>query len=170
MSRFLVLAFMCFFLFACADHVRSSVSLAQLDVDMAINDMGQNHLLAAKAQLLQALQVDADDAEVQAAWGYYLALTSDESDALLAYQKALALCPDDAQINDDYAVFLYHSGHYQEALKYFLVAARDPHYLYSALAYQNASLAAKKLGMADLAYQYALDAQRQGLDEKKPSL
>jgi type IV pilus assembly protein PilF len=158
--KIIILSFLSLFLCACVSS--QNQALANIDMQIGLDDLAVHDYVASKSELLQALQLDQDDAYVQAAWGYYLSMVGDFNNADLAYQKALSLAPDDAQIKDDYAVFLYRSGDYADALKYFVMVAQDEHYVYSALAYQNASLAAKQLGNVQLAQIYASEARKQG--------
>jgi type IV pilus assembly protein PilF len=157
------------FLSACAvQNVNSTElnNLAEINVNLGLYELKQNHTLLAKDYLLQALKLDPLNVHAQAAWGYYLMDVGDEAGADAAYTKALNLAPDDSEVQNDYAVFLYKEGHYQEALQYFLKAAGNEHYLYSGLAYQNASLAAQKLGNSALANIYMQDAERAGFGAK----
>ena len=136
-------------------------ALAKVELKMALIALEQQQILAAKARLLWALQLAPNDPEINVAWGHYLAITGNTAAASSAYQKALNEAPNSAEIQDDYAVFLYREGRYQQALAYFLKAARQQSYLYSAIAYQNASFAAEKLGESNLAVHYQSKAQQE---------
>jgi type IV pilus assembly protein PilF len=143
------------FLSACTEvSVQQKQSLAHIDVALAFIALQQHNSMNAKAKILTALQLAPQDANVQAAWGYYLAWVGDEANAARVYQYALRLAPGDSQILNDYAVFLYQQGQYARALQYFLRVAEDETYLYTGGAYHNASLAATKLGELALAKEY----------------
>jgi type IV pilus assembly protein PilF len=146
MFKVCLLTAVCLMVSACASSSPQEVNLAQLDVNLGLDALKSGDPLNAKAKLLEALQLAPQDAEVQAAWGYYLAAMHDVGEARAAYQDAINLAPNDPEIQNDYAVFLYQQKEYSEALIYFLRAAHNEHYLYSGLAYENASLAALHLG------------------------
>jgi len=139
-------------------------ALAEIDMQLGLQDLNQHQPLAAKAELLQALTLAPQNAEIHAAWGYYLENTGAIAAASAAYAQALNLAPQNPQLVDEYAVFLYRQGQYQTALHYFLKAAGHPTYLYTAVAYQNASLAAAKLGDQIAARKYRQQAL-QGLPD-----
>lgn len=123
-------------------------------MNLGLDALAKGDPLTAKAQLLDALALNAENAQIEAAWGYYLMKTGDITHAALAYQKAIKLAPANAQIQNDYAVFLYQQQKYRQALSYFLKAAEDETYLYSGLAYENASLTAQHLGDVNAAQIY----------------
>lgn len=152
-----VVVFISLFLCGCASSALSPTqanNLAQIDVSLAVDALAHNDPFTAKEKLLSALQLAPNSSSVQAAWGYYLWHVGDLANADQAYARALALAPDDPQIQDDYAVFLYQEKKYAQALPYFLKAAMNENYLYTGLAYQNASLTASHLGDAKLAAFY----------------
>ncbi len=157
MINIIVVVFLSLYLSGCASSMIDAAqanNLAQIDVALAVDALAQNDPLMAKAKLLSALQLAPDSPSVQAAWGYYLWRVGDVASADQAYARALSLAPDDPQIEDDYAAFLYHQQHYAQALPYFVKAASNENYLYTGLAYQNASLTASHLGDAKLAALY----------------
>lgn len=150
---------LCWILSACTVDTQNQKDLAEIDANLALMDLQHQEEMAGKAKLLEALQLAPQDASVLAAWGYYLASVGDMNDAREAYEHALNLAPLDPQIEDDYAVFLYQQKDYQGALSYFLQAAHNEHYLYSGLAYQNASFAAAHLGDVAAAKEYQEKAE-----------
>ncbi len=157
MVKLIVVIFISLCLSGCASSAidpAQANNLAQIDVALAVDALAQNDPLTAKAKLLSALQLTPNSPSVQAAWGYYLWRVGDVVHADQAYARALSLAPDDPQIQDDYAVFLYQEEKYAQALPYFLKAAMNENYLYTGLAYQNASLTASHLGDAKLAALY----------------
>lgn len=134
--------------------------LAEIDANLALVNLTQHKQLPAKAELLAALKLAPDDAKILVVWGYYLAKTGDSNAAAQAYQQAMRLAPDDPEIQEDYAAFLYEQKDYVLALNYFLTAAENEHYLYAGLAYKNASLAAKNLGQIAEAERYQQKAEK----------
>jgi type IV pilus assembly protein PilF len=130
------------------------------NMQLGLAYLKQGNRQRAKQKLLTALEQNPNSPYTNEALGYYFEQTKELNQAEFYYNKALQLTPNSGAILNNYGSFLCHQKRYTEANVYFLKAAQDPHYLNTALAYENAgicALAAKKPQTAKKYFEIALE-------------
>lgn len=115
---------------------------AAYNTQLGMAYMKQGDMPRAKRKLLTALELNQNSPDVNAAMAYYLEKTGDVKEARMYYQKALSLSFNSGAQLNNYGTFLCRQANYQEAENFFLKAAKDIHYIYTAAAYENAGLCA----------------------------
>lgn len=136
------------------DSSKLNPNAATTNVELGLAYLHQGDVVRAKSKLLLALDQSPNDAMVQDAFGYFLEVTGRSELAEEYYLRAIHFAKDRGAAWNNYGAFLYRQKKYQSAMKYFLLAAQDLHYLQVATAYKNAGYAAKKLHQEQLANQY----------------
>ena len=131
-----------------------NTQLAEIDTELALLDLNQHQPEQARMHLLDANQLAMHDPMVLAGEGFYDLAIHENAAAAVLYQEAIARAPQQADIQDDYGVFLYRMQQFAQALPYFLKAASNPENLYAAEAFQNAAMTELKLGNQAAAAQY----------------
>lgn len=115
---------------------------ALLNIQLGLNYLKQGDRPKAKQKLLTALDEAPKSADAHAAMAYYLEQTNEIRQSEAYYSKAIAYSHNaGAQLNN-YGAFLCRHGEYYKAETYFLNAIKDPRYLNTAAAYENAGLCA----------------------------
>lgn len=99
----------------------------------------------AQQKLLLAEQQAPQDPLVQDTLGYFYEQSGELNKAEQYYQRALRIAPHDGAVQNNYATFLCRQKDYQLALKHFLLATQDHHYLHPAEAYENAGRCAARI-------------------------
>lgn len=152
--------FILLFLSGCilVDNQRNNVLAAHANAKLGMAYLQQDQVDVAKSKLLLALKQASCDTKVHDALGYFFAHTGESTLAEEHYLYALKYAYEKGPVCHNYGAFLYQHNRYKEALKYFLLAARDINYLFVAAAYSDASMAALKLKQSKLARQYYQDA------------
>jgi type IV pilus assembly protein PilF len=160
MLRLLLILFFSFFLIGCSSttNFKYNIEAANINARLGMAYLQQNKIELAKKKLLLALKQAPQDVKVHGALGYFFAHTGESALAEKHYLFAIKYAYEKGAIWNDYGIFLYQQNRYQEALKYFLLAAEDLNYLSVAKAYANASEAAMKLKQNKLAQQYRKNA------------
>jgi type IV pilus assembly protein PilF len=160
MLKFLLIFYLIFFLTACSSTTNSkyNIEAATINAKLGTAYLQQNKIELAKKKLLLALKQAPHDTKVHDALGYFFAHTGEPILAEKHYLYAIKQADEKGISWHSYGLFLYQQTRYQEALNYFLLAARDVNYLSVAKAYANASKAAVKLKQDKLAQQYRKNA------------
>lgn len=135
-----------------------NIEAANINAKLGVAYLEQNKIELAKNKLLIAFKQAPYNAKVCAALGYFFAHTGEPVLAEKYYLYAIKYADEKGEVWHNYGLFLYQQDHFQEALKYFLLAAKDINYLYVAKAYADASVAALKLKQNNLAQQYRREA------------
>jgi len=159
--KFLLIIFAgLFFLTGCGltANQKYNIEAANINAKLGLAYLQQNNIELAKNKLLIAYEQAPIDAKVNAALGYFFSVTGEPVLAEKYYLNAIKHGVEKGSVWHNYGLFLYQQNRYREALKYFLLAAKDINYLFVAKAYADASGAALKLGQKNLAQQYHNDA------------
>jgi type IV pilus assembly protein PilF len=135
-----------------------NVEAASINAKLGVAYLEQDKIEQAKNKLLIAFKQAPHDAKVHAALGYFFAHTGEPVLAEGYYLYAIKHADEKGAVWHDYGLFLYQQNRFQEAVKYFLLAAKDINYLYVAKAYADASAVALKLEQNNLAQQYRREA------------
>lgn len=124
---------------------------AQYNVQLGVSYLQQGDLPRAKQKILLATVQDPESVAAWNSMAYYMQTVGDNAAAEKAYQKALALKPNQGDTLNNYGVFLCQQGKPKAAISYFQEATQDPAYVTTAQAYENAGLCALKIPNSSLA-------------------
>jgi type IV pilus assembly protein PilF len=127
---------------------------ATANIQLGFAYLHQGDAVTAKQKLLLALQQAPHYPAPWYAMGYFLQRQGDSQAADHYYRRAVDLAPQNGAAQNNYGVFLCRTGHYREAVKHLLLAARSINYLHTANAYENAGVCALKIPERKLALQY----------------
>lgn len=161
MIRIFIIVFSSLFLlFGCnlTTNQKYNVEAANINAELGLAYLQQNKIELAKTKLLTALKQAPYDAKANTALGDFFAHTGEPAMAEKYYLYAVKYAHEKDACWHSYGAFLYRQNRYTEALKYFLLAAKDVNYLFVAKAYADASDTALKLKQDNLAKQYRKDA------------
>jgi len=122
-----------------ADLEEASRINAQLGISYARDGRFQ----LAQDKLERAIDQDPGNATAHATLAYVYQQRDDVALAERHYRRALSLNPDDANIRNNFGVFLCGHNKLREAEEHFLAAARDRHYANPETAWTNAGLCFK---------------------------
>lgn len=120
---------------------------ANLNVELGLAYLKQNNLSLAKEKLLRAIEIAPQNYLANDAYAYFLEKNADSKTAEKYYIKAIkfADAKNKGAAYNNYGTFLYRQKRYNEALKYFLLAANDPNYLNFAIAKKNITKVKNKI-------------------------
>lgn len=143
------------------DEVKSSVNpkAAAFNTRLGLAYMQQGEIQRAKRKLIMAIQQAPNAPDTNDAMAYFLEYTGDLKEAENYYRKAIAAAPNTGAVLNNYGAFLCRQGKYQQAEQYFMQAVKDPNYVNTAGAYENAGLCAysnKDLSLAKTYFEKAL--------------
>ena len=113
---------------------------AVYNVQLGVTYMNQGDLERAKDKLDRALGQDPNSADVHSARATLFARLGNKDKADAEFRSALRLAPHDPRMVNNYAVYLCQNGRYDEGVKHFLEAARNPLYPTPEGAYTNAGV------------------------------
>jgi type IV pilus assembly protein PilF len=154
-TKIIFLFVLLLFLYSCASTENiSDKNSAMINTKLGLAYFEEGKIKTAKEKLLLANQRDPRNFLTLDALGYFYQKTGNSKLAENYYLSAIKNADGDGAALNNYGNFLYQEKRYQEALAYFLKAAKTLSYLNVSLAYQNAGFAAKALGENDLAKQY----------------
>lgn len=134
--------------------------LAQIRSQLAVEYARIGNLKAALDNANQAVQADASYVAAYVARAYVLGLLQQNDQAEQDFRRALQLDPANSAANNNYGLFLCENGRVQDSLPLFLKALANPLYDSPQSAYLNLGRCSLKLGQADKANEYLLDALR----------
>ncbi|MBC3766235.1 type IV pilus biogenesis/stability protein PilW [Neptunicella marina] len=127
------------------DHIEAAKTRISLGLTYLKND----NYKQAKFNLDKALQFAPKLADTHLGLGYYYQHVGENALADQAYQTALKLKPNDADIANSYGAFLCQAGKYPQAKKYFLQAINTPDYIRAAETYENLALCSQNDGQVE---------------------
>ena len=126
-----------------AQQESSLVTAARLNAQLAVAYLEKNDVGVAQEKLDRALSQNPRDPEVQTAAGLLYERLQDVAKADKAYSMAVKLDPNNAQRQNNYAVFQCRRGKWAAGQKLFEDAARNPAYSTPEVAYANAGVCAR---------------------------
>lgn len=140
---------------------KQNITAAGYNVQLGLAYLRQAKMPQAKAKFLKALQQAPNWPAAQEAMAYFLEITGDKQAAENYYLQAIKLAPSDGAALNNYGTFLCRVKRQQVAEKMFLLAIKNPNYLNSAAAYENAGLCALTLPNIAAAQYYFQKALQQ---------
>lgn len=114
---------------------------ANINMRLGLNYLSKGNVKEAKSKLFLALSKDQKNYEIHDAIGYLFEKSGENSLAEQYYLKGIKLASKNGAAYNNYGAFLYRQKRYSLAVKYFLIAANDTHYMNAAVAYKNAQIA-----------------------------
>ena len=118
---------------------------ANINLQLALDYLKENHLPLAHKKLLLAEQQAPKLSRVYTLKGYYFALVGQMDEANLSYLKALKLSKNSPEIQNSYGVFLCRAGKYQQGITLMRQAIANSQFTKTGLAYQNIGLCAMSM-------------------------
>jgi type IV pilus assembly protein PilF len=118
---------------------------AKINVRLGLAYLDRDDISRAKQKFLLALELSPKIPEPWYAMGYFQEKTGNMEEAQNYYLKAVKLGRGRGDSLNNYGTFLCRQGNYKDSIDYFLKAVKDPKYLDSAAAYENAGLCARKI-------------------------
>ena len=120
----------------------NDVARSRTNLGLAYLEHGQWQ--RARQNIEIALQAAPDNVHAHVGLAYYLQKVNEDNQAMLQYEKALSLAPNEPDLLNNYGVFLCHIGEYAKAEKAFLRAIKQKGYYKLSVSYENAGLCAIK--------------------------
>lgn len=130
------------------------LTAARINVRLGMAYLERDDILRAKQKFLLALEEAPTIPETSYAMAYFLEKTDNKVEAKKYYLKAIALAPTRGDTLNNYGTFLCRNKDYRESITYFSKAIKDPNYLETAAAYENAGICARKIPDRLLAEKY----------------
>lgn len=118
------------------------IEAARTRVALGLRYLQNGDPAQAKYNLTKAKQHAPHLAEVHYSLAYYYQRVNEPELAEESYRNALRYGPHDGSTMNNYGVFLCQQKRYDEAIKQFMTAVREPTYIRVADAYENAGLCA----------------------------
>ncbi len=129
-------------------------------VQLGVGYLQQGATERAKAPLQKALDIDASNADANAALAMVFQIEMEPELADKHYRRALSESDNATRILNNYGSFLYDQKRYAEAYEYFQKAAADNMYPGRSRVFENLGLTALKLNQRDKAKQHFQKALR----------
>jgi type IV pilus assembly protein PilF len=136
------------------DREESPRDAAAYNAQLAIAYLKQGNLAAAQEKIDRALSQDSQNAKVRTTAGLIYDRLGDDKKAESYLSSAVRLAPDDPDVLNNYGVYLCRNGKAKEGARQFVKAASNRLYRTPEIAYNNAGLCMKKVGMTAEAQQY----------------
>jgi type IV pilus assembly protein PilF len=130
------------------------IKASKTRVSLGLTYLKNGNFRQAKFNLDKALEFAPRSADANFAMAYYYQSVNELEQAEDAYQYAMDLEPQNANIANSYGAFLCQNGDYEKAKKYFLKAVNTSSYISSAETYENLALCSRSQGQPEDAIQY----------------
>ena len=122
---------------------------ARIHTELASAYFERGNVGVALEELRTAIAADPNYAPAYSVLGLVHMDLHENDVAQRHFERALALSPNDPDINNNYGWFLCQTGHEQQSIAYFLAALKNPLYNTPARSYVNAGLCSIKNNEAD---------------------
>jgi type IV pilus assembly protein PilF len=149
---------------ASAVHSAGQNAAADANLRLGVAYLQQGNLSIAKEKLERAQALAPRDVEVMTALALLYGRLGDTDKAEAQFRAALRIAPKDAELANNYGVYLCDHGKFEDGVKRFEQAANDPLYTGPWRAYTNAGVclrAAKQDAAAERAFKQALQLRPQ---------
>ncbi len=124
---------------------KKKIDTAKINTQLGLAYLQRNEISRAKQKLLLALDEAPNLPETNYSMAYFLEVTGNKEESNTYYLKAISIAPERGDTHNNYGTFLCRSGHYEASIQQFLLATRDPNYLDTAAAYENAGFCSLKI-------------------------
>lgn len=122
---------------------------ARIRTELAMSYYGKGQMQVALDELRNATQADPSYPDAFNAIGLVYMALNERDPADDAFKRALALAPNNPEVNNNYGWFLCRTGRPEKSIPYFQTALRDPLYATPAVAARSAGICS--IQMRDLA-------------------
>ncbi len=136
-----------------SDPVRAR-NIAKARTELAAAYYQRTQYRIALEELEKSMRADSDYAPAYNVRGLVNMALREDSDAESDFRRSLRLDPEYSDAHNNYGWFLCQHGHEADAVKHFVIAAKDPMYATPEKAYLNAGLCSKKAGQPQAAMTY----------------
>lgn len=136
----------------------AALEAARLNLQMGVDYARKGEYALAVEKLQRSIKEDATVAEAHSTLAFVYAQMGQAGLAEEQYRKALVLGPDDANVRNNFGVFLCANGKPAEAQRYFVEAANNKNYPTPAAAWTNAGVCARRHSDLDAAERYFREA------------
>ncbi len=134
------------------------IKASKTRVSLGLTYLKNGNFRQAKFNLDKALEFAPRSADANFAMAYYYQSVNELEQAEEAYQYAMDLDPQNANIANSYGAFSCQNGDYEKAKKYFLKAVNTSSYISSAETYENLALCSRSQDQPEDAIQYLRNA------------
>lgn len=134
--------------------VSGNPEASEINVQLGMGYLRKGDVARAQMKFQQAVAQSPTDPTALNALAYFYSHTSQREKAKHYYQLALKKNPHSGLAHNNYGVFLCQHDQQPEAIRHFIAATEDSHYLKSAEAFENAGLCAIKINQVARAWQY----------------
>jgi len=111
---------------------------ARIRTELAMSYYGKGQMQVALDELRNATQADPSYPDAFNAIGLVYMALNERDPADDAFKRALALAPNNPEVNNNYGWFLCRTGRPEKSIPYFQTALRDPLYATPAVAARSA--------------------------------
>lgn len=118
---------------------------ARANTQLGIEYMAQGQLERARDKLERAIVQDPTHGAAHAALAVLYQRTGRDADALIHFQQALVLNPNDSYTRNNYGAYLCARGKTREAMEQFVQVLKDQSYVSPEVALTNAGVCARKV-------------------------
>jgi type IV pilus assembly protein PilF len=160
-KRFLIVIAFLIFLNACAStgidsdgQTSAGRQAAEVNTSLGREYMNRGQLEIALEKLKRAVNADPGYAPAHTVLAVLYEQIREPELAEKHYKRAIDILPENGDTNNNYGVFLCHSGRASSAVPYFLKAIDDPFYRTPAVAFANAGSCELQQGNLDKAESY----------------
>lgn len=126
----------------------------QAYIDLAFGYVRTGQLEQAKEPLLDALKINSNSADANAAMAYVFQLENDPKNAQIFFEKAVKEQPENTRILNNYGVFLFEQNKLVEAKAFFLKASQDSFYSERSMVFENLGLISLRQQLLNEAQEY----------------
>lgn len=150
-------------LFASGEHTK----LAARYYEQALRSSepeSRQYMSTALEEAVYALRIYPDNAKAHGLIGLIYMVLKEKDKAEEAFRRALRLTPEDADLNNNYGLFLCETNRARASIEYFMKAVRDPLYETPDMAYTNAGRCALLAGDDANAERYLNRALERAID------
>lgn len=146
---------------------RDQAKAVEAYIALSIAYLRDGNAQMAKESLQKAKALDPDNPALFSATAYLFQWQGEPQLAEQNYRKALSRDPQFSEVRNNYGVFLYSQGRYDEAISELLKVAEDPLYAQRHQAYENLGYCALKKNDSALAIHYFSKALK--INENQPN-
>ncbi len=133
---------------------QSIKNAATYNLQLGISYMQKGQMQLALEKMLRSLDQDPDRADTHTALAVLYTRLGETEKARSEYRRSLHLDPDNSSTLNNYGAFLCKQGDYDDAIKSFEKAVKNPLYQTPAAAYSNAGLCSRDHGQGKQAERY----------------
>lgn len=132
----------------------NAVQAAKTRISLGLTYLQNGNYTQAKTNLDKAMQFAPGLMDSHFAMAYYFQSVDEPEQAERAYQQAMKLSPDNADLLNSYGAFLCQQGRFEHAGQYLKAAINTKQYSYAASTYENLAICSQAQARIDDAIAY----------------